>query len=447
METANPATATKTLSAESASLSMQRCVLIEVEGPTPGTAHELRPQKTVVGKSPECDIPIDDATVSRRHFEIEAQAGRFRLRDLGSTNGTFLDGAEIKEAFLRPGMLIKAGEVVLRFQSAHQPVELPPSERDRFGRLIGRSLAMRQLFALLEKVAPTESTILILGETGSGKGEAVRAVHENSPRRKGPLVVMDCGAVAPTLIESELFGHVRGAFTGANVTRKGALEICRGGTLFIDELDDLPLELQPKLLRALEEREFSRLGANQKIDFDSRVIAASKRDLWAMVQQGQFREDLYFRLSVVCVKIPPLRQRGEDIPALFDHFAAGRQKFSALTPELQQRWLEHNWPGNVRELRNAVERSLALGAFDPLPPEQQTAAGPSPGGLRPEYHLPFKEAKDRLIEAFEREYLRRLLAAAQGGIAGAARQAGIDRKHLYKLMEKYGLGRSEMKEE
>lgn len=430
-------------------LSMQRCVLVQVQGPESGQSHALGSRSVVVGKSPDCDICLADVTVSRRHFEIVHEGDRFLLRDLGSTNGTLLDGAEVKEAFLRPGMLIQAGEVALRFQTAFDPVQVEPSDRESFGGLLGVSLRMREIFSLLERVAATENTVLLQGETGTGKGEAARAIHDNSGRRRGPLVVVDCGAVARTLIESELFGHVRGAFTGANASRKGALEICRGGTLFIDELDDLPWELQPKLLRALEEREFQRLGSGQTAKFDARVVAASKKDLWQEVQEGRFRQDLYFRISVVTIKLPSLRERREDIGLLVDTFADGRcPPFSQWSLEAQARWLDHAWPGNVRELRNAVERALALGGPEQVGPPGVGKVSPTPehgSGLSPEYQLPFKEAKERLLNEFEREYLRRLLAHTEGGVTGAARRAGIDRKHLYKLLEKHGLGRSEVK--
>jgi DNA-binding NtrC family response regulator len=440
--------ATRTMGAPTgANLSLQRCSLVEVQGPEAGKVHPLRPGRNVVGKSPDCDINVADVTVSRQHFEIQNEGQRFVVKDLGSTNGTMLDGAEVREAFLRPGMLLKAGEVVFRFQTEYDPVQIKPSDRESFGGLLGRSLRMREIFALLEKVAPTDATVLLLGDTGAGKGAAVSAMHSQSGRKKGPLVVVDCGAVARNLIESELFGHVKGAFTGATGLRKGALEISKGGTLFIDELDDLPLDLQPKLLRAMEERVFVRLGANQPIKFDARVVAASKKDLWSEVAEGRFREDLYFRLSVVTIRLPPLRERPEDIELLFDHFGAeSGMKFSALAPAAQNRWINHSWPGNVRELRNAIDRSLALDG-DGLtgPPDAATRPAQAQNGLVPDYALPFKEAKEHLLETFEREYIRRLLARTSGGVAGAAREAGIDRKHLYKLMEKHGLGRSDIK--
>jgi DNA-binding NtrC family response regulator len=440
--------ATATMGAPAgAGLSLQRCSLVEVEGPSPGNVIELGSGRTVIGKSPDCDVPIADVTVSRQHFAIQNDGQRYLIKDLGSTNGTLLDGAEVKEAYLKPGATIKAGEVVFRFQTEYDPVQIKPSDRDSFGGLLGRSLRMREIFALLEKVAPTDATLLLTGPTGTGKGEAVKALHDNSKRHKGPLVVVDCGAVARNLIESELFGHVKGAYTGATGLRKGALEISKGGTLFIDELDDLPLDLQPKLLRALEERVFVRLGSNQPIKFDARVVAASKKDLWKEAAEGLFREDLYFRLSVVAMHLPALRERSEDIPLLFDRFASGTgMKFADLPANAQDRWMHHTWPGNVRELRNAVERSLALdgdGLAAPGGPQDDQANRVA--GLVPDYALPFKQAKEKLTDAFEREYIRRLMASATGGVAGAARQAGIDRKHLYKLMEKHGLGRSDLK--
>jgi DNA-binding NtrC family response regulator len=424
-------------------LSLQRCSLVEVEGPNPGTVHPITSDRLVAGKSPECDLRIPDLTVSRQHFEVLREGSRYLIKDLDSTNGTELDGAPVREAYLRPGALIKAGGVVFRFQTGYDPVRIAPSERGCFGDMLGRSVRMREIFALLEKVAPLDATVLLLGETGTGKGAAVAALHGQSQRNNGPLVTVDCGAVARNLIESELFGHVKGAFTGASASRKGALETSDGGTLFLDELDDLPLDLQPKLLRALEERVFVRLGSNQSVSFDTRVVAASKKDLWMEVAAGRFREDLYYRLSVVTIHLPALRERSEDIPLLYQHFAGeGAARFEDLPAATRERWLNHSWPGNVRELRNAVERSQALDE-ECLPNATEMArpasAGVPMGALVPDYSLPFKEAKEHLVEAFEGEYLKRLLTRAMGGVTGAAREAGIDRKHLYALLEKHGL--------
>jgi DNA-binding NtrC family response regulator len=435
--------ATQAMSVDGPLLSQQRCSLVQIEGPKPGEHFPIRRARVVVGKSPDVDLIVADITVSRQHFEVISEKGRFLIKDLGSTNGTELDGARVKEAYLKPGATIKAGEVVFRFQTEYDAIQLQPSDKDRFGALHGRSLRMREIFAMLERVANADTTVLLLGSTGTGKGAAARAIHESGPRAQGPFVVVDCGAVARNLIESELFGHMRGAFTGATGLRRGALEESQGGTLFLDELDDLPLDLQPKLLRAIEEREFVRLGSNQPIKFDARVIAATKKDLRKEVASGGFREDLYYRLSVVTIRLPALRERPEDIPLLFDHFAGDDgPTFDQMEEDVKRRWMNHSWSGNVRELRNAVERSRTLqsdglaGSFQLAPFQSQVT-----GGLQPDYALPFKEAKERLLEVFEREYLQRLLAQSTGGVAGAARQAGIDRKHLYSLLDKHGLAK------
>ncbi len=418
----------------------QRFRLVQLAGPEVGKTFALRDERTVVGKSVDCDIPVADLTVSRKHFAVVNENGRYLVKDLGSTNGTYLDGAGIKEAYLRAGGLIKAGEVVFRFQPEYDQVRVTPSDQHRLGDLVGSSLRMREIFATLEKVARSDATVLIFGETGSGKGAAVSALHQASQRKNGPLTVMDCASVARNLMESELFGHLKGAFTGASSRRLGALEASKGGTLFIDELDDLPLDLQPKLLRAIEERVFMPLGSNKPVKFDARVVAASKKDLWKEVSYGNFREDLYYRLSVVSMRLPPLRERPEDIPLLFDHFSKGTDLcFDRLSRDVQTRWLQHTWPGNVREIRNAVERLHAFGA-DGLGLNPET--GRSPGSrdvlLRPDLESPFKQAKEKLILEFERKYLERLMQGAKDGIAGAARRAGIDRKHLYSLLERHG---------
>ncbi|MEM6731240.1 MAG: sigma-54 dependent transcriptional regulator, partial [Myxococcota bacterium] len=302
------------------------------------------------------------------------------------------------------------------------------------------------------KVAPTEATILLQGETGTGKGAVTRAIHKQSKRSDNPFVVFDCGAVASNLVESELFGHERGAFTGAVQQRRGALEQAQGGTLFIDELAELALELQPKLLRALEEREFSRVGSHKPLKVDCRIIAASQRDLWDEVSAGRFREDLYFRLAVVTVPLPALRERQEDIPMLVDRFLnelgkEGYEKFEALEPDLQRKLISHDWPGNLRELRNTVERIALMEGADPFirrprrDGERETEKSTIEGDvLAADYSIRFKDAKEQLVSAFEQEYLTRLLSRTNNNIAKAAREAGIDRKYLYTLLAKHGLG-------
>ncbi len=400
-----------------------------------------------IGKAPENDIVLDHPTVSRNHAVLSRHGEQFLVQDQGSTNGTFIEGAQIREGYLKPGAMLEIGDVQLRFQPSLKALDVSPLQEDRLVDLVGKSTPMRQIFALIKRIAPTESTLLLIGETGCGKGAASKTIHKLSTRAQGPFVVFDCASVPDQLIESELFGHEKGSFTGAVSQRKGFLEAADGGTLFIDEIDDLSLELQPKLLRALEDREFRRVGSSSAgIKFDTRVIAASKKDLWEEVQKGRFREDLYFRLSVFTVALPPLRDRKEDIPLLVDTWAAV-PLWEKLPEAERQKVLGHTWPGNVRELRNFVERrkymadmpELAMDAFlrDYSGPEKVEGEQ-----LPVKYAGPFKDCKDELVRGFEREYLTRLLSKSQGNIARAARDAGLDRKHLYSLLHKYQLVKS-----
>jgi DNA-binding NtrC family response regulator len=411
-----------------------------------GTAYPLLGRETKIGKAPDNDVVLDHPTVSRNHLTVSRQGDRFLVQDLGSTNGTFVDGAQVREAFLKPGALLEVGDVQLRFQPVVSPMTMEPSGEDRLGDLVGKSLPMRTIFALLKRIAPTDSTLLITGETGSGKGAAAKTIHKLSPRSSGPMIVFDCASVSDSLIESELFGHERGAFTGAVSQRIGCLERASGGTLFIDEIDDLALDLQPKLLRALEDREFRRLGSSTPVSFDTRIVAASKKDLWAQTQAGRFREDLYFRLSVFTVNLPSLRERHEDIPLLVDAFAHA-PLWDRLPEKVREQFMAHTWPGNVRELRNALERAKHMSDIpeltaDSLLREYSTQQAPQGEFLPVDYTGSFKEKKEDLIRAFEREYLTRLLSRCKGNVAKASREANLDRKHLYSLLHKYGLVQS-----
>jgi DNA-binding NtrC family response regulator len=407
-----------------------------------GTAFDLGHQ-TQVGQAPDNDIILDHPSVSGHHLVVKREGDRFRVQDLGSLRGTLLDGQAIREGHLHPGALLTAGEVQLRFSPTLAPVDIAPAREDRLGDLVGHSLPMRQIFALLQRIAPSDSTVLLTGETGTGKGAAARTLHQLSPRAAGPFVVFDCAAVSDSLIESELFGHERGAFTGAVSQRVGCLERAHGGTLFLDEIDDLALELQPKLLRALEDRQFRRVGASSApIGFNARIVAASKKDLWAETRAGRFREDLYFRLSVFILTLPPLRDRPEDLPVLVDAFA-GQPLWERLPPKIRDPFCAHTWPGNVRELRNAVERARHLVDFPELSADNllRELHPPRPGGdtLPVDFTGSFKDRKDALVRAFEKEFLTRLLARCNGNIARASREAQVDRKHLYSLLHKYGL--------
>src|SRR5215469_9962884 len=429
-------------------LAVQEFHLVLVNTDKAGSSYPLAQPGVKVGKAPDNDLVIDHPTVSRNHLIVRRQGDRFLVQDLGSTNGTFVDGAQVREAYLRPGALLEIGDVQLRLQPQVAAVEIAPTPEDCLGDLVGRSLPMRQIFALLQRIAPTDSTLLLVGETGTGKGAAAKVIHRLSPRNSGPLVVFDCAAVSDSLIESELFGHEKGAFTGAVNQRIGCLERAHGGTLFLDEIDDLALDLQPKLLRAIEDREFRRLGASSSpIAFDSRIVAASKKDLWAETQAGRFREDLYFRLSVFTVSLPPLRDRKEDIALLVDAFS-GEPLWDRLPAAVRDQFMAHAWPGNVRELRNALERARHMVDIPELSSgsllREFAKDAPTGGDFLPaSYGGPFKECKEDLVRQFEREYLTRLLARSKGNVAKAAREAELDRKHLYSLLHKYGLVQSD----
>ena len=378
---------------------------------------------------------LTDEAISAHHLELFPLADGVRVRDLGSTNGTFIGGARITEALLAEEATVMIGRTLILVAIFDESVGVADGPV-KLGAAIGSSPSMRRLFGMISKVAPSQSPVVLLGETGTGKEVLARTIHEQSSRKDGPFVVFDCGAVSPQLIESELFGHVPGAFTGASTHRKGAFVEAHGGTLFLDELGDLALDLQPKLLRALEEGMVKPLGDEAYRRADVRVIAATHRDLESEVRDGRFRQDLFFRLCVVPLIVPPLRERLEDLPALAQHFV---QQLTGqdvpLSPALLGRLCAYHWPGNVRELRNVVARALmdeAI-ALSPLrrPPDRERA--------EVSVALPFKAAKERLVESFTRDYLEAMLAKHGGNITHAAKGAGIARAHLHKLVEKYGL--------
>src|SRR5262249_53739370 len=323
------------------------------------------------------------------------------LCDLESRNGTEINGAPIFRAQLLRGTVISIGRTQIRYEVGKDLVDVPLSANERFGLMVGRSTLMRAAFAVLERAAPTDATILLEGETGTGKEAAAESIHMNSARRDGAFIVVDCGAIPGTLLESELFGHERGAFTGAASLRQGAFEAARGGTLFLDEIGELPADLQPKLLRALERREVKRVGSNRYEPIDLRIVAASNRLLPAEVNARRFRSDLYYRLAVVVVHLPPLRERPEDLPLIVDALLEGlgatdEKEVAALrTPEFISELARHRWPGNTRELRNYLERCLALQQQVPLP-------NPPPGSAPASVNLdqPLKSARDAWNRAF-----------------------------------------------
>ncbi len=427
-----------------ATVNLRRCKLVVIKGAQRGTEFVIAGDVIRVGKAPENDLVLADETVSRVHFEIVRDAKGYLVRDMKSTNGTFLDSAEVKEAYLRAGSVIKAGEVELKFTPFEERIEILPSEKEALGDMVGKSPAMREIFGLVEKIAPTDATVLIEGETGTGKDMIARTLHQLSPRADKPFIVVDCGAVAGTLIESELFGHEKGSFTGASSARQGAFELASGGTVFLDELGELSLDLQPKLLRVLEQRELRRVGGQKTIKVDLRVIAATRKDLRSEVEKGKFREDLYFRLNVVPITAPSLRERREDIPLLIDSMLKKLAPGGVnLADSTRAALMAHDWPGNVRELRNVIERALALGA-DPgmlVAPLGQDHGRPKDPQEPIEFEpgVSFRETKEKWNELFERRYLTWLIKRAEGNISKAARDADMDRKYLHKLLRKYGI--------
>ncbi len=389
-----------------------------------------------IGTHSSNDLVLRDPCVSSFHCKLTRSGAGWRLTDNGSLNGTRLDGVRVRDADLGTEGTITVGDSILLVRATDATGEIPVPDIQSFGALGGTSVVMRRLFAFLEKVAASEINVLIEGESGTGKELVAAEIVQRGPRAEGPFVIVDCGAISPSLVESELFGHVRGAFTGAERERVGAFEAANGGTVFLDEIGELPLELQPKLLRALESREIRRVGETRPRKVDVRVIAATNRDLQREVNKGLFREDLYFRLAVMDVRVPPLRDRLEDLPLLVRGFLAAlgmADQQDLFTPRVLAELAAHDWPGNVRELRNYVERTIVLREPPPTSKRQGGTAGDVDLGT------PFKLAKDAVVNTFERSYLAALLEAAGGNVSRAARSGGMDRMYLHRLIQKHGL--------
>ena len=468
-------------------IDLPRVRLVVIEGPDQGTFCDSDDELLVrVGTRENNRLLLSDKSVSGYHLEIARTpssqpqrgatagfGGGWRLRDLGSTNGTFVGGLRVYDIQVRSGTLISIGRSKLRLEALDdEPVRAALHPAGRFGDMVGHSVPMRRLFSRITQVAASTATVLITGETGTGKEAVAEALVQAGPRASAPFVVIDCSALPGNLIESELFGHVKGSFTGAHSDYRGAFERADGGTVFLDEIGELPLDLQPKLLRVLERREVRRVGSERTRPIDVRVVAATNRALASEVNEGRFRQDLYFRLSVVNLHIPPLRERREDIPLLIEHFYnqllarhPGKGRVPSLS-EISERLLggsstgsggDYAWPGNVRELRNTVERAFHVPDEDPVvavprpfdiadprrvsSPSASSIAGddttvpPFPIDLA----VPFKTAKQQLIDGFEKRYLAALLRAARGNISEAARRAQLDRMHLYKLITQHRL--------
>ncbi|MFO0723783.1 MAG: sigma 54-interacting transcriptional regulator [Myxococcota bacterium] len=427
-------------------------------GADKGRTAQLESRPIVVGTEADCDLVLSDRSVSRRHAEVSRRGHLVIVKDLGSTNGTFYHDARVGEVSVPLGGEVSFGKTRVKIVPEEVEAASRPSAEDRLGPLVGGDLRMREIFALIDEIAPSDVTVVIEGETGTGKELVARAIAERSRRASKPFVVFDCSNQPKDLIESSLFGHVKGAFTGATAPRSGAFERADTGTIFLDELGEFGLDLQPKLLRVLESREVQKVGGEGYDPVDVRVIAATNRNLKAEVRAGRFREDLYYRLAVVKIVLPPLRDRVSDIPRLVEHFITQNGSAFSIDPGCYGALKAHRWPGNVRELKNVVDRASALSRGKTnvdlsrfmLEPEegltprpsliQAPSASTSPASpLSAADKLSFKEAKGRVVADFESQYIQSLLREHGNNISLAAREAGIDRKHFKDLMRKYGI--------
>jgi len=440
---------------------LRRCRVEIVSGPDAGLVRDVEAPVIRIGARRGNDVQLSDSKVSGLHCEIRLDDRGYRLRDLDSTNGTYVSSLRINDIYITPGTQIALGSTRLKFEPLGESVEIELADTDRYGSMIGRSVKMRELFARLEKLARTDTTVLVTGETGAGKELVAEALHDNSPREKGPFVVLDCGSIPPNLIESELFGHERGAFTGATSSYAGAFERAHGGTVFLDEIGELPLAMQPKLLRVLERKEVRRVGGSKTIEVDVRIVAATNRDLGVEVNRGRFREDLYYRLAVARIHVPALRDRKDDLPLLIEHILATTPGGEAaqIAQETIDLMMKHDWPGNVRELRNVIERAVLLAESPENEDSLRRAPAPAPRSepsitvtpsqtatstdatmtVPVDVGIPFKHAKQNVISEFERRYISRLLAQHDGNISAAARAAGIDRMSIHKMLHRLGL--------
>ncbi|MFO1518582.1 MAG: sigma 54-interacting transcriptional regulator [bacterium] len=401
---------------------------------------EVRQEVTTIGKSPACDLKLNDSFCSDSHAKFLLKNNRMILFDLHSTNGSFVNGVKVREAEVEEGSKIRLGKTEIEVGTVAQEKELKPLSQNAFGPFVGGSPAMRQLYALIEQVAPVSATVCVFGETGSGKELVARSLHDLSPRHLKPFVALNCGAISRELIESELFGHEKGAFTGAHQQRKGAFEQASGGTLFLDEIGELPLDLQPNLLRVLETGKLKRVGGNAEIAVDVRVVCATHRDLSRLVSEGKFREDLFFRLYVFPLYLPPLRDRREDIPLIAEHFlktmtpAQKKLRFSSAALRFLQ---EQEWRGNVRELKNAVQRAVVLAKGEEVAVEDlsfpRLGASVSPTGAEGGF------PSTSNLQDLEKQIILRELKTQDGNRLATAKALGIAKSTLYEKLKLYGI--------
>ena len=431
-----------------------RTLRIEVtDGPDRGRVHTSSSDLVTVGSAPTATLSLRDDTVSRYHLDLERRPDGIWIVDHGSTNGTMFGGIRLAQATVPVGTSLRLGNTSVRIDDGEM-LTVESYDGAQLGRLVGQTASMKRLMARVERASKSTSSVLVLGETGTGKEVVARAVHSLSPRSDAAFETVDCGSMMPTLIGSELFGHERGAFTGADEQHIGAFERADGGTIFLDEIGELPPALQTALLGALERRKFRRLGGRSEIPVDVRVVCATNRDLRAEVNTSTFRQDLYYRIAVVTIALPPLRERPEDIPLLAAHFAREAGYDAPIANLLPGRILEdfkaHRWPGNVRELRNVVEAALVMGEAPDLARSAEPAMMSSDGGdvaFGPLLDRPYADARADMLATFEAHYLERLLDKTDGNVSEAAREAKMHRSHLNRLLRRHqdALDRSKAK--
>lgn len=411
-----------------------------IEGPERGGRISTDDDTLTVGTADGNVLVLSDETVSGYHLELGRAPDGVRVTDLGSTNGTRVGVVRVRDAVVPAGTVLELGATKLRIAEGQQTT-VAVHQGDSLAGIHGSTPEMRRLMAQVQKAAGADVAVLLTGESGTGKELIARALHDLGPRARGAFVTVDCGSLAPTLVASELFGHERGAFTGADKQHVGAFERAQGGTIFLDEVGELPAPLQATLLGVLERRRFRRLGGSVDVDVDVRVVSATHRDLRAAINAGSYRLDLFYRLAVVTLRVPPLRDRPGDVPVLVEHFlrACGHEgPVSTVLPDEAMALLrQHSWPGNVRELRNFVEATLAMGEA----PELFSDVGPGEGRdpIAALLHAPWKEARGALLRQLEERYLPNLLERAEGNVSRAARLAKMDRSYLIELLRRHGL--------
>lgn len=387
--------------------------------------------EVTIGQHPACEFLIKDPYISKRHCKLVNQDGILKLLDLASTNGTFLDGVRVGQTIIGRYGSFKIGQTRIDCRVLKTTEKIGKGKNDRMGSMVGRSKPMRGIFRLIERVASSDSSVLVTGESGTGKELVAREIHNFSPRRKGPFVAINCGAMPATIIESQLFGHERGAFTGAVERAPGLFEQAKGGTLFLDEIGEMPIEIQTRFLRVLETRTVRRVGGREEIEVNARVIAATNKDLRQLVSEKKFREDLFFRLYIVPVEIPPLRDRPDDIKALADFFIGATPKGVGkvhFTEKALAKLLRHNWPGNVRELKNTLERSIFFARKNLIDADD----------------LKFIPVDDTIraansLKESEREFISSVLNNSFGNLSKAARKLGVSRTTLQKKIKRMAI--------